>query len=50
VSTVGYLGFIAGPPLIGAVGQFATLPSALTVVVALTALVAVMARRLPRLD
>jgi MFS family permease len=50
VSTVGYLGFIAGPPLIGAVGQVASLPSALMVVVALTALIAVMARRLPRLD
>jgi MFS family permease len=50
VSTVGYLGFIAGPPLIGAVGQVATLPSALMVVVALTALIAVMARRLPSLD
>jgi MFS family permease len=50
VSTVGYLGFIAGPPLIGAIGQLATLPSGLLLVVALTALIAVMSRRLPNLD
>jgi MFS family permease len=50
VSTVGYLGFIAGPPIIGGLGQVTSLPAALTLVVALTALVAVMARRLPPLD
>jgi MFS family permease len=50
VATVGYLGFLAGPPLIGALGEATTLPAALTLVVALTALVAVMARRLPPLD
>ncbi|SRR6266542_1122 len=50
VSTVGYLGFIAGPPLIGALAELSTLPAALTLVVALTAAVALMARRLPALD
>jgi MFS family permease len=50
VSTMGYLGFIAGPPAIGGLGQLTSLPAALVVVVALTALVAVMARRLPPLD
>src|SRR6266536_1634008 len=50
VSTVGYLGFIAGPPLIGALAELSTLPAALTLVVALTAAVALLARRLPALD
>ena len=50
VSTVGYLGFIAGPPIIGGLGEVTSLPAALTLVVALTALVAVMSRRLPPLD
>lgn len=50
VSTMGYLGFIAGPPAIGGVGQLTSLPAALLLVVALTALVAVLARRLPPLD
>jgi len=50
VSTVGYLGFIAGPPIIGGIGEVTNLPAALSLVVALTALVAVMARRLPPLD
>src|SRR6266498_3103967 len=50
VSTVGYLGFIAGPPIIGGIGEITSLPAALTLVVALTALVGVMARRLPPLD
>ena len=50
VSTMGYLGFIAGPPAIGGLGQLTSLPAALILVVALTALVAVMARRLPPLD
>ncbi|HZD71735.1 MAG TPA: MFS transporter, partial [Actinomycetes bacterium] len=47
ISTVGYLGFIVGPPLIGGLGELLTLPAALGVVVALTMLVALMARRLP---
>jgi MFS family permease len=50
VSTVGYLGFIAGPPIIGGLGQLTSLPAALTLVVALTALAGVLARRLPPLD
>jgi MFS family permease len=50
VSTVGYLGFIAGPPIIGGLGEITGLPAALTLVVALTALVAVMARGLPPPD
>jgi MFS family permease len=50
VSTVGYLGFIAGPPIIGGLGEVTSLPAALTLVVALTALVAVLSRRLPPLD
>ncbi len=47
ISTVGYLGFIVGPPLIGGLGELTTLPAALGVVVALTALVALMAWLLP---
>jgi MFS family permease len=47
ISFVGYLGFIVGPPLIGALGTLVTLPAALGVVVALTGLVALMARLLP---
>ncbi len=47
ISTVGYLGFIVGPPLIGGLGELVTLPAALGVVVALTMLIALMARRLP---
>jgi MFS family permease len=50
VSTVGYLGFIVGPPIIGGLGEITSLPAALTLVVALTALVGVTARRLPPLD
>lgn len=50
ISTLGYLGFIAGPPAIGGLGELTSLPAALVLVVALTALVAVMARRLPPLD
>jgi MFS family permease len=50
VSTFGYLGFIAGPPIIGGIGELTSLPAALTLVVALTAMVAGMARRLPPLD
>jgi MFS family permease len=50
VSTVGYLGFIAGPPLIGGLAELSSLPAALVLVVALTALAGVIARRLPPLD
>jgi fucose permease len=47
ISTVGYGGFIVGPPLIGALGELLSLPAGLGVVVALTLAVAVMARWLP---
>jgi predicted MFS family arabinose efflux permease len=43
VSSCGYLGFVAGPPLIGALAGLAGLPAALGLVVALTALVALLA-------
>ncbi|MGH2460981.1 MAG: MFS transporter [Chloroflexota bacterium] len=39
VATVGYLGFLAGPPLIGFAAQAATLPVALGLVVVSTALI-----------
>lgn len=47
ISTLGYLGFIAGPPLIGGLGELFTLPVGLGLVVALTGLIALMARLLP---
>ncbi len=50
VSTIGYVGFIAGPPLIGALAEMTTLPAALALAAVLTALVALMARCLPPLD
>jgi fucose permease len=40
VATIGYLGFLAGPPLIGVVAQLTTLRCALAVVVAACALIA----------
>ncbi|MEU4564209.1 MFS transporter [Actinoplanes sp. NPDC023936] len=43
VSTCGYLGFIAGPPLIGGFASVTSLSSALWLVVALTAVVALLA-------
>ncbi|HYY77995.1 MAG TPA: MFS transporter [Actinomycetes bacterium] len=47
ISTVGYGGFIVGPPLIGALGELLSLAAGLGVVVALTLAVTVMARWLP---
>lgn len=47
ISTLGYLGFIAGPPLIGGLGELFTLPAGLGLVVALTGLIAFLARLLP---
>lgn len=44
VSTTGYLGFMAGPPLIGGVAEVVGLPNALVLVVLLAALVAILAR------
>jgi hypothetical protein len=43
VSTTGYLGFVAGPPLIGAVAEVATLPTALCIPVAGCAAIALLA-------
>jgi fucose permease len=43
VATTGYLGFLAGPPLIGFAAEATTLPVALGIVVLFTALVAVFA-------
>jgi MFS family permease len=43
VSTTGYLGFVAGPPLIGAAAEVATLPAALCIPVAACAAIALLA-------
>jgi predicted MFS family arabinose efflux permease len=43
VTTAGYLGFLAGPPIIGFVAQAFTLPLALTIVVALALIGAALA-------
>lgn len=43
VATMGYFGFVAGPPLIGGLAELAGLPAALGLLVALAALVAVLA-------
>ncbi|MCM5680287.1 MFS transporter [Schlegelella sp. S2-27] len=49
VSSVGYLGFMAGPPLIGVLAQGSSLTAALFVVVLFTAVLAGLSRRaLPR--
>ncbi len=47
VSTTGYLGFLAGPPLIGLVAEGVGLRAALGLIVALCAVAALLARRLP---
>ncbi len=47
VSSVGYLGFLAGPPLIGAIAHAHSLTAGLSVVVAGALLLALGARRLP---
>jgi MFS family permease len=44
VSSVGYLGFVAGPPAIGGIAELVGLPSALAVIVVLAVLVAALAR------
>jgi MFS family permease len=49
VSTVGYVGFLAGPPLIGALADAASLRAALSLICALCLVAAVSARRV-RLD
>ena len=45
VSSIGYLGFMAGPPLIGGLAQGASLTAALFVVVLFTAVLAGLSRR-----
>jgi MFS family permease len=44
VSSTGYLGFVAGPPIIGSVAEGIGLPSALVILVALGLVVAALAR------
>jgi MFS family permease len=44
VSSIGYLGFVAGPPTIGGIAELVGLPTALGVLVLLAAAVAVLAR------
>jgi MFS family permease len=44
VSSVGYLGFVAGPPAIGGIAELVGLPVSLAVLVALAAAVAALAR------
>jgi MFS family permease len=44
VSSIGYLGFVAGPPAIGGIAELVGLPNALAVLVVLAALVALLAR------
>jgi MFS family permease len=44
VSSTGYLGFVAGPPVIGSVAEAVGLPAALTILVALGVVVAALAR------
>jgi fucose permease len=45
VATVGYMGFFAGPAIVGLVAETASLPLALGLVVVLAALIPVLARR-----
>jgi len=47
VATAGYLGYLAGPPLIGLAADAAGLPTALGIVCAACALVAVGAALIP---
>ena len=48
VTTIGYGAFVAGPPLVGALAGLTSLRAALVPVVASTAAIALLARRLPR--
>jgi hypothetical protein len=43
VSTLGYLGFLAGPPLVGGLAELTSLPVALSLVVACAASTAALA-------
>ncbi len=50
VATTGYVGFLAGPPVIGLVAEVATLPAALGIVAVLCALVALFSGVLDRAE
>jgi hypothetical protein len=43
VSTLGYLGFLAGPPIVGGLAEVTSLPAALSVVVVCAAATAALA-------
>jgi hypothetical protein len=45
VGTAGYVGFLAGPPLIGLTAEVATLPGALAIIAAALAWIAAIAGR-----
>jgi hypothetical protein len=46
VSTIGYLGFLCGPPLIGYVAQMSSLSVSFTMIALMGALIAVMSSRI----
>jgi len=48
VCTVGYVGFLIGPPAIGGLAELIGLPAALGLVVTLCALIAILGSRAPR--
>jgi Na+-translocating ferredoxin:NAD+ oxidoreductase RnfD subunit len=48
VCTVGYFGFLLGPPMIGGLAELIGLPAALGLVVLLCALIAALGSRAPR--
>ena len=50
VASLGYLGFLSGPPMIGAVAQLATLPAALGLVALFAAALALLARHVAQGD
>jgi hypothetical protein len=50
VSSIGYSGFLIGPPLIGFIAQSVSLTAAMSVVVLGTVLLALGARRVPLQD
>lgn len=50
VASLGYLGFLSGPPMIGAVAQLATLPAALGLVALFAAALALLARHVSQGD
>jgi predicted MFS family arabinose efflux permease len=50
VSTIGYTGFLTGPPMIGLLAQWSTLQRALSVVVGFTFIIVLLARSVQRQD